>query len=68
MTLQHKTTFMTVDEVADLLKISANTVRRWISDNEMPAYKVGRGWRIAARDLSHWLVAHRAGCGGVEAA
>jgi excisionase family DNA binding protein len=31
------------------------TVRRWIKQGELPAYKVGRLWRIEKGDLNHWL-------------
>ena len=39
-------TFLTPQEVSDLLRVSVQTVRRWIKEGELPAYKVGRGWRI----------------------
>jgi len=38
-----------------LLRVSVYTVRRWIKEGELPAYKVGRGWRISEADLSLWL-------------
>lgn len=47
--------FLTPDEVSDLLQVSVYTVRRWIKQGELPAYKVGRLWRIGKADLSHWL-------------
>lgn len=47
--------FLTPQEVSDLLRVSVYTVRRWIKDGELPAYKVGRGWRISESDLDAWL-------------
>lgn len=47
--------FLTPQEVADTLKVSIFTVRRWIGQKELPAYKVGRGWRIARADFDNWL-------------
>jgi excisionase family DNA binding protein len=47
--------FMTPAEVADLLRVSIYTVRRWIKDQAIPAYKVGRAWRINSVDFEDWL-------------
>ena len=51
--------FLTPQEVADRLKVSIFTVRRWIVQNTLPAYKVGRGWRIARGDFENWLQTNR---------
>ena len=50
---------LTPEEVADRLKVSIFTVRRWIHQGELPAYRIGRGWRIGTNDLSKWLETHR---------
>ena len=47
--------FLTPQEVSDLLRVSVYTVRRWIKEGDLPAYKVGRGWRIQESDLDAWL-------------
>jgi len=48
--------FLTPQEVSDLLQISVQTVRRWIREENLPAYKVGpRMWRIRKGDLDGWL-------------
>jgi len=47
--------FLTAQEVAALLRVSVYTVRRWIKKGDLPAYKVGRGWRISEPDLGRWL-------------
>lgn len=52
--------FLTPQEVSDLLQVSVQTVRRWIKDEELPAYKVGpRMWRIRKVDLDAWLEQQR---------
>jgi excisionase family DNA binding protein len=52
--------FLTPQEVSDLLQVSVQTVRRWIKDEEFPAYKVGpRMWRIRKVDLDTWLEQQR---------
>jgi len=48
--------FLTPQEVSRLLHVSVQTVRRWIKDEKLPAYKVGpRMWRISVADLDEWL-------------
>ncbi len=51
--------FLTPQEVSALLRVSAQTVRRWIKEGTLPAYKVGRAWRIKELDLNRWLDRHR---------
>mgnify|MGYP006282149427 CR=1 FL=1 len=52
--------FLTPKEVSDLLQVSVYTIRRWIKEGELPAYKVGRLWRINKGDLNRWLDQQRA--------
>jgi excisionase family DNA binding protein len=47
--------FLTPQEVSELLRVSVYTVRRWIKEGHLPAYKVGRGWRIGEADIDRWL-------------
>jgi len=47
--------FLTPAEVSELLRVSVCTVRRWINEGTLPAYKVGRGWRIREAELNGWL-------------
>lgn len=55
--------FLTLQEVSALLRISVYTVRRWIGEGSLPAYKVGRGWRIRRDDLDEWLGRQRRAAG-----
>jgi excisionase family DNA binding protein len=41
-------------EVARLLGVHVETVRRLARNNEIPAFKVGRGWRIRRDALINW--------------
>lgn len=51
--------FLTPQEVSALLRVSVYTVRRWIKEGDLPAYKIGRGWRIRETDIDHWLNQHQ---------
>ncbi|RLC70499.1 MAG: DNA-binding protein, partial [Chloroflexi bacterium] len=37
---------MTVQEVADYLRISRTTAWRWCNEGRLPAFRIGREWRI----------------------
>lgn len=58
--VNEETLFLTPQEVSDLLQVSVQTVRRWINEEELPAYKVGpRMWRVSKTDLDAWLEQQR---------
>lgn len=67
VSLTEEQTFLTPQEVSDLLHVSVQTVRRWIKDEKLPAYKVGpRMWRIRTTDLDKWLQRSAATSGSEE--
>ena len=47
--------FLTVAEVAELLKLNQQTVRNWIDQGSLPAVRVGRRVRIRRSDLDRVL-------------
>lgn len=47
--------FLTPDEVASLLRVSSEAVRRLLRRGEIPAIRVGRAWRIDAEAFQRWL-------------
>ena len=42
---------LTVQEAAGLLRVHRNTIYAMIHDGRLPAFKVGRVWRIRLADL-----------------
>ena len=46
---------LTVNEVADLLRVSRMTVYRLIKHGEMPALRVGRNYRLREEDVHNYL-------------
>ncbi len=52
-----KAQFLTVAEVARLLRVSNMTVYRLISAGELPAVRVGRSYRLREEDVDHYLSA-----------
>jgi excisionase family DNA binding protein len=56
---------LTISEVAKYLKLHELTVRRLAREGELPAFKVGRQWRIQRTKLQEWIDA-RSGQGAPE--
>ncbi len=51
--------FYGLNEAADLLGFSEQSVRRWVRSGELPAYKLGKEYRISQEDLDSFLEARR---------
>ena len=49
--------FMTVTEVAKLLKVANMTVYRMVGTGELPAVRVGRSFRVPERAVHDYLQA-----------
>ena len=49
------THLLTVPELATRLRVSRMTVYRLIADGLLPAYRIGRSYRIDAADADTWL-------------
>lgn len=47
--------FLTVNEVADLLRVSSMTIYRLIKDGELPAVRVGKSYRLLEQDIDAYL-------------
>ena len=56
--------FLTVAEVAEMLKLNQQTVRNWIDQGSLPALRVGRRVRIKRSDFEQVLARSYTGGGG----
>ena len=52
-------TYLTPQEVADLLKLTRRTVYRWIESGELPVIRFGSAYRITESDLRDFIEARR---------
>ncbi len=50
-----KARFLTVQEVADLMRVSSMTIYRLIKAGELPAVRVGRSFRVRDTDVDAYL-------------
>lgn len=53
--LDQDSEFLTVAEVATLLKLNQQTVRNWIDQGSLPAIRIGRRVRIKRSDLDQLI-------------
>lgn len=50
-----RTTFLTVAEVADMLRVSRMTVYRWVHAGDMPAVRFGRSFRVPQAAVDQFM-------------
>ncbi|MFZ5644122.1 MAG: helix-turn-helix domain-containing protein [Bacillota bacterium] len=52
---------MTIAQVAKYLQISEVTTYRLVQEGKIPAFKVGRGWRVKREDLKEFIEKQKRG-------
>ena len=50
-----------LEEIAEYLGVSQDTIHRWIRTKNMPAHKVGRLWKFDVSDVNAWVKSGKAG-------
>jgi excisionase family DNA binding protein len=48
---------VTIEEVADYLKVTERTIYRLAGAKQIPAFKVGGSWRFSWADIDAWIKA-----------
>ncbi len=48
-------TIMTIEEVAEYLRVSERTVYDWANKGEIPCGKIGTAWRFKRSDIEAWV-------------
>lgn len=46
---------LTLDELAEYLKLSKSTVYKLVGEGKIPGQKVGRHWRFSKEGIDTWL-------------
>lgn len=59
--------WLSVDEVAEYLGVSKDTVYVWVAGKDMPGYQVGRFWKFKREDVDTWVRDGGAGSAADEA-
>jgi excisionase family DNA binding protein len=45
---------MTLQEVADYLRVTRSTIHRLLKRNQIPAFRIGRHWRFNTEEIDNW--------------
>lgn len=45
-----------IKDVAELLSVSETTIRRWLLDGKIPAYKLNRQYRFSKIEIENWMM------------
>jgi excisionase family DNA binding protein len=54
MGLQMEDRWLSVEEIADYLGVSKDTIYNWINGKKMPAHKIGRFWKFKKDEVDEW--------------
>jgi excisionase family DNA binding protein len=46
---------LTVGDIAGYLRVSEATVWRWCNSGKLPAFRIGRSWRMRRSDLERYI-------------
>lgn len=46
---------LTLEEVAEKLKLSEQTVRRYLRENKIVGFKLGNSWRVKEEELMKFI-------------
>ena len=47
--------WVSVTDVADHLGVARDTIYRWIESKDLPAYRVGRHWKLKIDEVDRWV-------------
>jgi excisionase family DNA binding protein len=47
-------TLMTLQEIADYLRVTRSTIHRMLKRNQIPAFRIGRHWRFNVEEIDNW--------------
>ena len=45
-----------LEEIAEHLGVSKDTIYRWIATRQMPAHKIGKLWKFKISEIDDWVI------------
>ena len=48
-------TYLTIEELADYLKLAEQTIRRWVLNSEIPYHKIKKVIRFRVSEIEKWI-------------
>lgn len=55
--------WVSLEDIAEHLKVSTDTIHRWIRARKIPVHRIGRFWRFKVSEVDEWVLAGKAGSG-----
>lgn len=55
MNIPFENQVFTPDEVAEILKIHPQTIRKWINEGKIRGFKVGAHWRVTGQQITDFI-------------
>jgi len=56
MNLEITDRWLSVQEIAQYLGISKETIYRWLDSKKIPAHKIGRQWKFKTHEVDQWVL------------
>jgi PTS system nitrogen regulatory IIA component len=50
-----------IKDVADLLNVSETTIRRWLAEGKIPAYRINNQYRFSRTEIETWVMSQKLG-------
>ncbi|MFR6537745.1 MAG: helix-turn-helix domain-containing protein [Lachnospiraceae bacterium] len=50
-----KERWYSLEEIAEYLGVTKDTIRNWIRKKSIPAHKVGRLWKFKLEEIDEWV-------------
>lgn len=47
--------WLSVEEIAEYLGVSKDTIYTWISKRNMPSHRIGRFWKFKSEEVDEWV-------------
>ncbi len=44
-----------IEEAADYMDVTKDTVRNWIKKTDIPAHRIGKLWKFKKSELDEWI-------------
>lgn len=60
MNLEITDRWLSVQEIAQYLGISKETIYRWVESDKIPAHKVGKQWKFQVSEVNSWIKSGKA--------
>ncbi len=54
--------WIVLEEAAEYMDVTKDTVRNWIKKTDIPAHKIGKLWKFKKSEIDEWIKSGKAHC------